>query len=31
MMVEEVITFSSFLDPEGRVYQPIAHARLGTS
>ena len=31
MMVEEVITFSSFLNPEGRVYQPIAHARLGTS
>lgn len=31
MLVEEVITFSSFLNPEGRVYQPIAHARLGTS
>ena len=31
MMVEEVITFSSFLDSEGRVYQPIARARLGTS
>ena len=31
MVVEEVITFSSFLDPEGRVYQPIARARLGTS
>jgi len=30
MMVDEVITFSSFLNPEGRVYQPIDHARLGT-
>ena len=31
MMVDEVITFSSFLEAVGRVYQPIAHARLGTS
>jgi 2'-5' RNA ligase len=30
MMVNEVVTFSSFLNPEGRVYQPIDHARLGT-
>ena len=30
MVVDEVITFSSFMNPEGRVYQPIDHARLGT-
>ena len=31
MNVEQVITFSSFLESEGRVYQPIDHASLGTS
>jgi 2'-5' RNA ligase len=31
MELDQVVTFSSFVDSTGRVYQPIDHAELGTS